>query len=876
MSISGGPRDEYACGACPGNLCAVHPMLARGTSWNVNKNQIGSSIKPYGGHDRRKKGGMEMTWMRTSRKNRVRWVLIAALAALTAGASVWAAYGTWGLSGFQGQSVWYVAVDPETPATVYATSMMSGLCGSTDGGYTWSTTNFPAPGPVQVAIDSATTPHTLYVGAVANKNVYRGIESAGTRNWTSSGSGINGGSFVTTLAVDTSTNPSSTVLAGTGNAIAFTNKGVYYSTDGGQNWNAGSGFPTVFIPFVGTRPNISQCVALEVDPVHAGTVYAGFLIDGVYKSTNHGHSWSKVGTCPLGAVASMGFDPAGTLWVAGATANITTGPFKVYKSSDGGTTWDLALDLGYTAIPYSLVADDLGRVYVGMVNPGATTGIYVTADGGSTWASLNDGLGGGTVLALAEGAGTVYAGVGSPVIFSGNNSWGLYAMHYRPAVWNISPDGGPTTGGTSVTIAGTDFSGTTDVAFGSVPGTSFTVDSDRQITAFSPSQPSGTVDVTVTGTDGTSPTTAADQFTYTCPSFSFAPDVLLDATVGASCDRSVQASGGTAPYTYSVAANTLPPGLSLNTDTGAITGIPGATGEYTFTIQAEDANHCTGSRTYTLKVVCPVLTLMPASPLPDATASLPYRQVFSVTGGSGSYTYGVIGALPPGLVLSGDTLSGTPTRTGTFTFGIIAEDAYACPASRPYTLAVVCPAITLSPASLPAAVKGQAYDQALTPSAGVSPFTFDLTGGALPDGITLSSDGVVSGTPSVSGSFNLTVTVTDANGCTGTGSYTFATYTSGFHDDGNTSALCVDGTTGAFQWATPGGKTFTGTLNVYNGGTMFWSRPGASQYVYLYYDPNGHTAWGYLYDYTTGLYSSLYDSNTLNDPPGCGVTPPPV
>ena len=57
---------------------------------------------------------------------------------------------------------------------------------------------------------------------------------------------------------------------------------------------------------------------------------------------------------------------------------------------------------------------------------------------------------------------------------------------------------------------------------------------------------------------------------------------------------------------------------------------------------------------------------------------------------------------------------------------------------------------------------------------------------------------------------------------------------------------------------------------------MFWSEPGAAQYIYTYYDPNNHTAWGYLYDYTTGLYSSLYDGNTLNDPPGCGVTPSSV
>ncbi len=92
-------------------------------------------------------------------------------------------------------------------------------------------------------------------------------------------------------------------------------------------------------------------------------------------------------------------------------------------------------------------------------------------------------------------------------------------------------------------------------------------------------------------------------------------------------------------------------------------------------------------------------------------------------------------------------------------------------------------------------------------------------------------------------------------------------------DDYANSMVCVGTTTGTFGWIVIGGPyegaTYFGTLNVYNGGTMFWSQPGAPQYVYIYYDPNNHTAWGYLYDYTTGLYSSLYDSNTLDDPPVC-------
>ena len=94
-----------------------------------------------------------------------------------------------------------------------------------------------------------------------------------------------------------------------------------------------------------------------------------------------------------------------------------------------------------------------------------------------------------------------------------------------------------------------------------------------------------------------------------------------------------------------------------------------------------------------------------------------------------------------------------------------------------------------------------------------------------------------------------------------------------FMDDSGASQVCLNSTYGAFQWTIlsgpNAGRFFPGTLSVYNGGTMFWSQPGASVYVYVYYDPNGHTAWGYLYDYTTGTYVSLFDSNTLDDPQGC-------
>ncbi|MGH9842046.1 MAG: putative Ig domain-containing protein, partial [Blastocatellia bacterium] len=82
-----------------------------------------------------------------------------------------------------------------------------------------------------------------------------------------------------------------------------------------------------------------------------------------------------------------------------------------------------------------------------------------------------------------------------------------------------------------------------------------------------------------------------------------------------------------------------------------------------------------------------------------------------------------------------------------------------------------CPAIALSPATLPGGTVGAAYSQTITASGGAAPYSFSLSAGSLPGGLTLSSGGVLSGTPTQTGSFNITVKVTGADGCAGTQSY---------------------------------------------------------------------------------------------------------
>ncbi|WP_342726010.1 Ig-like domain repeat protein [Bradyrhizobium sp. B097] len=82
-----------------------------------------------------------------------------------------------------------------------------------------------------------------------------------------------------------------------------------------------------------------------------------------------------------------------------------------------------------------------------------------------------------------------------------------------PAVVSISPTTGPAAGGTTVVIAGGSFNTATAVHFGATSATSFTIDSNEQITAVAPAG-TGTVDVTVTNPSGTSSTSPVDQYTY--------------------------------------------------------------------------------------------------------------------------------------------------------------------------------------------------------------------------------------------------------------------------------------------------------------------------------------------------------------------------
>ncbi len=105
---------------------------------------------------------------------------------------------------------------------------------------------------------------------------------------------------------------------------------------------------------------------------------------------------------------------------------------------------------------------------------------------------------------------------GNQAYDSGSSAYLLLAPGFVPAPRStgLSVAAGPSSGGTSVTITGTGFTGATQVDFGPTPAASFAVVSDTSITAVSPTAPPGTVDVTVTGPGGTGATVPLDRFTF--------------------------------------------------------------------------------------------------------------------------------------------------------------------------------------------------------------------------------------------------------------------------------------------------------------------------------------------------------------------------
>ena len=261
-----------------------------------------------------------------------------------------------------------------------------------------------------------------------------------------------------------------------------------------------------------------------------------------------------------------------------------------------------------------------------------------------------------------------------------------------------------------------------------------------------------------------------------------------NGTVGQMYGFQMQLSGGGPPFNWSVVLGNLPPGVSLNANTGMMAGIPTQEGKFSFTLEVTDSTFSaqqSSMQSLSVAVSAPPLAFVIAT-LPDGMVGQPYNVQLQATGGTLPFKWSVvIGSPPPGVSLNADTgmMAGIPTQDGEYSFTVEVTDSTLdeqqtsiqslslkvsvppLPVAPPNLQAGVVSALPLAFAApnLPAGMVGLPYLVQLQASGGTLPYTWSILSGPLAPGLQLNSvTGEISGSPTESGTFWVTFQVTDS------------------------------------------------------------------------------------------------------------------
>jgi hypothetical protein len=261
---------------------------------------------------------------------------------------------------------------------------------------------------------------------------------------------------------------------------------------------------------------------------------------------------------------------------------------------------------------------------------------------------------------------------------------------------------------------------------------------------------------------------------------STSPATLPAAPLNLPYSYTFAAVGGNPPYTWQYAAGNLPTGLTLAT-TGVLSGTPTAAGTYTFTVVLRDSTNNPAVNAYTI-VVGTGLTISTATTLPTGAVGTAYSQTLALTGGTAPFTWAVSGgSLPPGLALAANgALTGTPTAGGTYSFLVRLTDSAGSAAVQAFSLTIGTPLSITTETPLPAATAGVYYSQTLAAAGGSPPYIWTVSSGSVPAGLSLSTAGVLSGTPTTPVTNSpLTIRLTDNTLSSVTKDFTITVGTSG-------------------------------------------------------------------------------------------------
>jgi hypothetical protein len=261
---------------------------------------------------------------------------------------------------------------------------------------------------------------------------------------------------------------------------------------------------------------------------------------------------------------------------------------------------------------------------------------------------------------------------------------------------------------------------------------------------------------------------------------------------------------------------------------GVITGTPVSYGSFTVAVVVTSGSQsATGD--LNLYVAPPPVSVSTAS-LPSGVVGQTYGQYLSATGGTGSYQWSVVsGALPTGLSIVYQYtgyVAGTPTTAGTSAFTVQVTSG-GLTATRALTITVL-PTLQITTSSLPTGTVGVQYTDTLGASGGTGSYAWSVAGGLLPEGLSLSAAGILSGTPTTQGTSTFIVRVTSGNQSTTQVmslavevqvppiSITTSSLPDGTVGQYYSQYLSATGGTGSYQWGVISGALPTGLSVVYS------------------------------------------------------------
>ena len=524
----------------------------------------------------------------------------------------------------------------------------------------------------------------------------------------------------------------------------------------------------------------SQALTLTVQPppLQIGTVtLPAATVGAAYTATLSAlggtppYTWTRAGGALPAGLALSGSTLSGTPAVAGpATFSLT-----VTDSSATAQSASQALTLAVNAAPFSITTTNLGGATVGSAysNTLSATGgmapVRWSVASGTLPAGLalnaTSGAIGGTPTTAGAATFTIAATDSASPAHTASRALTLSVVTTPLTVTTTALPGATIGSAYSASLAA---SGGTGAYHWSVTGLPSGMTLSGNTISGTPGVPNGNVNLTVTVTDSaTTPQTTSQALALTVNDtpVRIGTPSLPAATVGVPYSVSLAASGGYGALHWAISAGTLPAGLTLTGNT--ISGTPStATSGAGITVTASDsaAPAMSASQALTLTVQPAPLRISTAT-LPGGTIGAAYSASLAASGGTGAYHWAVSGALPAGLTLSGNTISGTPSvpQSGvSLTVTVTDSATTAQTTSEPLTLSIGDTPVLISTKSLPAATVGVPYSVALAASGGYGTLHWAVSAGTLPAGLTLAGN-TISGTPSTAtGGASITVTASDS------------------------------------------------------------------------------------------------------------------